>query len=67
MNWFSCFVCKKKTSEDIRTLDFNRSSLKEVPPEIFNFERTLENLYLDGNKVKLRSLFCTPVAINVLF
>lgn len=51
MNWLSCFVCKKKTSEDVRTLDFNRSSLKEVPPEIFNFERTLENLYLDGNKV----------------
>lgn len=51
MNCLSCFSCKKKTLEDVKTLDFNRSSLKEVPPDIFNFERTLENLHLDGNKV----------------
>ncbi|XP_017769808.1 PREDICTED: leucine-rich repeat-containing protein 1 isoform X2 [Nicrophorus vespilloides] len=51
MNWLSCFACKQKTIENVKTLDFSRTSISEVPPEVFNFERTLENLYLDGNKI----------------
>lgn len=51
MNWLNCFSCKEKALDDVKTLDYNRTGLTEVPPEVFNFERTLETLYLDGNKI----------------
>lgn len=54
MNWLNCFSCKEKAQDDVKTLDYNRTGLTEVPPEVFNFERTLETLYLDGNKVSRR-------------
>lgn len=53
MNWLNCFACKQKAVDDVKTLDFSRASIADVPPEVFNFERTLENLHLDGNKVKI--------------
>ena len=53
MNWLNCFTCKLKTIDNVKTLDFSRTSLTEVPAEVFNFERTLESLYLDGNKVNV--------------
>ncbi|XP_022915512.1 leucine-rich repeat-containing protein 1 [Onthophagus taurus] len=51
MNWFNCFACKQKTVDNVKSLDFSRTSLNEVPGDIFQYERTLENLYLDGNKI----------------
>ncbi|KRT85992.1 hypothetical protein AMK59_1546 [Oryctes borbonicus] len=51
MNWLNCFACKQKTVENVRTLDFSRTSLTEVPADVFNFERTLETLHIDGNKI----------------
>lgn len=53
MNWLNCFACKQKTVENVKTLDFSRTSLTEVPADVFNFERTLETLYIDGNKVSV--------------
>lgn len=50
MSWFTCCMCKKKV-EDIKELDFNRFGLCEVPRDVFNCERTLEVLHLEGNKV----------------
>lgn len=43
-------MCKEKTV-DVRELDLNRMGLCEVPREVFNLERTLEILHLEGNKV----------------
>lgn len=50
MSWFACCICKEKTV-DVKELDLNRMGLCEVPPEVFNLERTLEILHLEGNKV----------------
>lgn len=54
MSWFICCMCKEKTV-DVRELDLNRMGLCEVPPEVFSFERTLEILHLEGNKVLFQS------------
>ncbi|KAF5280805.1 hypothetical protein FQR65_LT14951 [Abscondita terminalis] len=69
MKWCKCLSCINPEVEDITTLDFSCSSLKEVPPLVFNFERTLQNLYLDCNKiVELpRTLFqCEEIRYLVL-
>lgn len=33
-------------------LDYSHCSLQQVPKEIFSFERTLEELYLDANQIE---------------
>ncbi|GAB6026624.1 leucine rich repeat containing [Chamberlinius hualienensis] len=44
--------CLKREPEDIKVLDFKHCGLADVPNEIFNFERTLEELYLDFNQIQ---------------
>ncbi|KAF5294723.1 hypothetical protein FQA39_LY00207 [Lamprigera yunnana] len=69
MNWCKCLPCINPEVEDVTTLDFSCSSLKEVPLLVFNFERTLQHLYLDCNKiVELpRTLFqCEEIRYLVL-
>lgn len=69
MKWCKCLSCINPEVEDITTLDFSCSSLKEVPSLVFNFERTLQHLYLDCNKiVELpRTLFqCEEIRYLVL-
>ncbi|XP_071439275.1 erbin [Hetaerina americana] len=51
MPW-KCFSCIKSDTEDIVRLDYRHCSLSDVPPEVFAFERTLEELYLDANRIK---------------
>uniref|UniRef100_A0A674D693 Leucine rich repeat containing 7 n=1 Tax=Salmo trutta TaxID=8032 RepID=A0A674D693_SALTR len=38
--------------EVISVLDYSHCSLQQVPKEIFSFERTLEELYLDANQIE---------------
>lgn len=33
-------------------LDYSHCSLQQVPKEVFSFERTLEELYLDANQIE---------------
>lgn len=33
-------------------LDYSHCGLQQVPKEVFNFERTLEELYLDANQIE---------------
>ncbi|KAB0801216.1 hypothetical protein PPYR_05570 [Photinus pyralis] len=69
MNWCKCLSCINPEVEDVTTLDFSCSTLKEVPALVFNFERTLQHLYLDCNKiVELpRTLFqCEEIRYLVL-
>lgn len=33
-------------------LDYRHSSLTDVPGDVFNFERTLEELYTDSNQIR---------------
>ncbi|XP_046405155.1 erbin-like isoform X2 [Ischnura elegans] len=51
MPW-KCFGCLKSQTEDIVRLDYRHCTLTDVPPEVFAFERTLEELYLDANRIK---------------
>lgn len=51
MKWLCCGKCKKSNTEDVRSLDYSHCLLNEVPTEIFLYERTLEKLYLDSNRV----------------
>ncbi|XP_018322720.1 leucine-rich repeat-containing protein 1-like [Agrilus planipennis] len=51
MSWLNCLSRKNPEFDDVKVLDYSRSALTEVPAAVFNFERTLDCLYLDGNKI----------------
>lgn len=52
MPWWTCFNCLSIHHRDeILTLDYSHHSLNDVPPDIFQHERTLEELYLNSNRV----------------
>lgn len=53
MSWLCCGKCQGNTAEDVRFLDYSHTLLNEVPNEIFLYERTLEKLYLDSNRVSI--------------
>ncbi|KAJ8377822.1 hypothetical protein AAFF_G00251410 [Aldrovandia affinis] len=44
--------CFRGEEDVISVLDYSHCSLQQVPKEIFNFERTLEELYLDANQIE---------------
>ena len=46
-----CPCLRPKIEEDVRVLDYRHCSLTDVPGEVFNFERTLEELYVDSNQI----------------
>ncbi|XP_022373706.1 erbin isoform X5 [Enhydra lutris kenyoni] len=44
--------CLRGEEETVTTLDYSHCSLEQVPKEIFSFEKTLEELYLDANQIE---------------
>lgn len=59
--WWQCTACLRTQEEDICELQLNHCNLYDVPPDVFIYERTLEKLYLDANRVsvsRLLSLLC---------
>ncbi|XP_046870339.1 erbin isoform X5 [Hypomesus transpacificus] len=44
--------CLRGEEEAVTSLDYSHCSLETVPKEIFNFEKTLEELYLDANQIE---------------
>lgn len=60
MPWWGCGQCKESNEDNIVCLDYNHMSLTEVPTEIFTFERTLEDLYLESNRVSLLNYLIQP-------
>lgn len=44
--------CFRGEEEIVSVLDYSHCSLQQVPKEVFNFERTLEELYLDANQIE---------------
>ncbi|XP_048764128.2 uncharacterized protein LOC125672077 isoform X4 [Ostrea edulis] len=55
-----CPCLRPKIQEEIYELDYRHCNLTDVPAQVFNFERTLEELYLDNNQIQdlPRELFC---------
>lgn len=51
--WWQCAACLRTQEEDICELHLNNCNLYDVPPDVFIYERTLEKLYLDANRVKI--------------
>ncbi|XP_071117140.1 leucine-rich repeat-containing protein 7-like isoform X2 [Haliotis cracherodii] len=47
-----CPCLRPPIDDDIRVLDYRHCSLTDVPGEVFNFERTLEELYADSNQIR---------------
>lgn len=47
-----CPCLRPQIEEDVRELDYRHFSLNDVPAEVFNVERTLEDLYLDSNQIR---------------
>ncbi|XP_056592170.1 erbin isoform X1 [Triplophysa dalaica] len=43
--------CLRGEEEPVTSLDYSHCSLEQVPKEIFSFEKTLEELYLDANQI----------------
>ena len=55
MPFFSCLSClnsRTADEDDVSRLDFSHCSLDNVPDDIFVYERTLEQLYLDCNNIR---------------
>lgn len=50
-SWWQCAACLRTQEEDICELQLNHCNLYDVPPDVFIYERTLEKLYLDANRV----------------
>ncbi|XP_075527920.1 leucine rich repeat containing protein 7 lap1 isoform X1 [Dermacentor variabilis] len=44
--------CLRPAREEVRVLDYAHHGLEDVPSEVFNYERTLEELYLNANQIK---------------
>lgn len=44
--------CLRPENDDVRLLEYSHSSLDDVPNEVFGYERTLEELFLDANQIK---------------
>ncbi|CAL9682253.1 unnamed protein product [Knipowitschia caucasica] len=44
--------CLRGEEETITSLDYSHCSLETVPKEIFSFEKTLQELYLDANQIE---------------
>lgn len=57
MPWWSCISCTSRSTRpncnDIVVLDYAHHSLHDVPPDVFQYERTLEELYLSSNRVSI--------------
>lgn len=47
-----CPCLRPKIQEEIYELDYRHCNLTDVPAQVFNFERTLEELYLDNNQIQ---------------
>nr|XP_057913280.1 erbin isoform X1 [Doryrhamphus excisus]XP_057913281.1 erbin isoform X1 [Doryrhamphus excisus] len=44
--------CLRGEEEPVTSLDYSHCSLETVPKEIFSFEKTLQELYLDANQIE---------------
>ncbi|KAF4082719.1 hypothetical protein AMELA_G00154960 [Ameiurus melas] len=44
--------CLRGEEETVTSLDYSHCSLEQVPKEIFSYEKTLEELYLDANQIE---------------
>ncbi|XP_076875237.1 erbin isoform X2 [Brachyhypopomus gauderio] len=44
--------CLRGEEETVTSLDYSHCSLEQVPKEVFSFEKTLEELYLDANQIE---------------
>ncbi|XP_016084904.1 protein LAP2-like [Sinocyclocheilus grahami] len=44
--------CLQGEEDPVTSLDYSHCSLEQVPKEIFSFEKTLEELYLDANQIE---------------
>lgn len=52
MPFWTCFPCLKfNNDESVTTLDYSNGTLTDVPPNVSQFERTLEELHLSSNRV----------------
>ncbi|XP_064624560.1 erbin-like isoform X2 [Lineus longissimus] len=45
-------ACFRQPVQEVHTLDYRHSSLSQVPNEVFAWERTLEELYVDSNQIR---------------
>ncbi|NWU94531.1 LRRC7 protein, partial [Upupa epops] len=52
--------CFRGEEEIVSVLDYSHCGLQQVPKEVFNFERTLEELYLDANQIEELPKGLTP-------
>lgn len=70
MPWWTCFNCTNNHSDqnnrnDVVELDYSHHSLQDVPSDVFQFEKTLEILYLSANRVsKFPFIFVTRSTKN---
>ncbi|KAK3596963.1 hypothetical protein CHS0354_033621 [Potamilus streckersoni] len=47
-----CPCLRPQIEDDVQVLDYRHYSLTDVPGDVFNFERTLEELYVDSNQIQ---------------
>ena len=64
--------CLRKPEEEVHVLDYSHSNLDYLPSEVFHYERTLEELYVNANGIRelprvstLRN-FCFTTSVSML-
>jgi len=52
------FGCCIRKVVDVKSLDYRHSGLNQVPSAVFNAERSLEELHIDSNQIKVLPRVC---------
>ncbi len=58
--------CLRKQEDDVTVLDYRHCGLEHMPSEVFNYERTLEELNVDANQIRDLPRVCYLISYELI-